>query len=95
MNDRIGKDHTVAYDYLKAVAHRLHIKFEKSQTIEGRCANIVQESVVRHCAREWDDAVVKALDAHDSRDVCAAVARLKEGKRWLTFLEGAPQQKAA
>ena len=96
MNDRQPKEHTAAYLYLKAIADRLHSMWAKVQELEGRNADLVRQSVGRKLCRDWDDAIVNALNANYSpADIRAAVTRLKDGKGWLNYLDEFSTRRAA
>lgn len=88
MNDHLGKQHTAAYTYLKAVADRLHSTWVKVAELNGRNSDVVREAVARKCCRDFDESVVNALNAnYSAEDIRAAVSRIKDGKGWLTYLE--------
>lgn len=96
MNDHLGKDHTQAYTYLKAVADRLHGTWVRIENLTGRSSDDLRDSVARSLCRDWDDAVVKALQSdYSPEDVRAAFVRLKDGKKWLKYLDTASTVRAA
>lgn len=96
MNDHLGKDHTPAYIYLKAVADRLHSTWAKVEALNGRNSDVVRDAVARKCCRDFDESVVNALNAnYPADDIRAAVSRIKDGKNWLKFLDAVSAQIAA
>lgn len=96
MNDHLAKDHTRAYTYLKAVADRLHGTWVRVENLTGRNSDDVRAAVGRSLCRDWDDAVVKALQSdYSAEDVRAAFVRIKDGKKWLKYLDAVSAQIAA
>lgn len=98
MNDQqhLGKQHTAAYIYLKAVADRLHSTWAKVEDLNGRNAEVVRDAVARKCCRDFDESVVHALNAgYSVEDIRAAVSRIKDGKNWLKYLDAVSVRRAA
>ena len=96
MNSPLGKDHTPAYTYLKAVADRLHSTWAKVEELSGRNHDVVRDAVARKCCRDFDESIVNALNAnYPAEDIRAAVSRIKDGKKWLKFLDVATIDRAA